>query len=280
MQHLRCKWSPMNLSLITAFGVIILLIVLSAGLGSGVIRVSAGLDSERLKELFGPPENTVITPGGDINIDSVPGLATTSTTLKLRTLLVTYSPKKLYLGDDAQLNILSEDVSLKGASIYLDGAFIYQTQDDNYPLMGLEGGDHMVMVTINGFENATILLKVDKNTYGASEDVKKELTSTERNRVISQGKADLRLYETAACVNCKIMADRIAPLVDKNRGCLEYERLGYWANADELSREFKPTDELPDIIIEGKKGRLKANGIVDLQELKEDIRQVSECHIQ
>ncbi|MFH0861986.1 MAG: hypothetical protein V1875_03050 [Candidatus Altiarchaeota archaeon] len=264
----------MNLSLFASFGLmaaLVLSLVLAAVYlaqeGAGSVQPDKGLASPKDKGLAEA-------------FLALSGIPSTSTTLGAnKHMWVAYSPKKIYRGGDARLNVFSDGLPLKGASIYVDGSFLYQTLDDDYPLMGLEGGSHDVVVQLDGYGNASVTIVVDSKTYAESEDLKVGLTDAQRRGKLLAGMAYIRLYEVPACVNCKIMADRIAAIADKNHECLDYERLGYWAHIDELEGEFEPMDALPNIIIEGKNGRAKLTGLVDSSDLKAKIREVSECDL-
>jgi len=192
---------------------------------------------------------------------------------------VGYSPSKVYLGDDVMLYVQSGGLPLKGASVYLDGVFLYQTHTDYYPLLALDSGTHYVVVSLEGYGNATLELPVDRHPYIYSKDVKVELSEAQRQEIKSEGKVDVRFYETSSCINCKVVLSRLADLVGRNRDCVVFERLGYWEHSPQLLSMFSPTDELPYIVVEGRKGVYKIHGSVTADDVREMIRQASSCSL-
>jgi hypothetical protein len=287
----------MNWKLITITGFIVFMAAVIVGLIGGLIYMNAGGDVERMWETTttnaGPaattapttstaPQTPATQPQATTTSDTLPATTTYTTTTTSTTeapyrapMTLSYSPAKLYKGDNAMITLKSGSTMVSDASIYVDGAFKGGTYGGVYNLERLEGGTHVVTAAKEGYMNATANVTVDENTYAKSKEVKEGLTAAERKAVISQGKANLRFYETSFCSNCAAMRPRIEEFVNENRDCIAYERL----NAYKYASEVEPAIVLPYIVVEGPLGKRKTNGVVSMTVIEDMVAGVSRCDL-
>jgi hypothetical protein len=201
---------------------------------------------------------------------------TTTTTLPPKTMTVSYAPREPYKGDDITLEI----GGLEGAkaSVYLDGA-AYTTCGRACELLTVQGGVRKVIVSAEGFANASLEIQVTTSSYANSREVTRRLTPDERAKVVASGKADLRVYDNPGCSICRQVIPVINKIVDNNRECVAYEKLHAYDNPDDV-REFNGKfDYFPYIIVEGPGGRFRRNGFVTSTEIKDMIADAAGCQV-
>ncbi|MFH1054911.1 MAG: hypothetical protein V1744_02320 [Candidatus Altiarchaeota archaeon] len=273
----------MNMGLTLTLGFMILLAVVLAVLVGGIIYMDSGgaevvapTQTTDTTTSTTPTTTTTTTETTDTTATST--LSTTSTTLELKTLSVSYSPNKLYKTDDVNLDIKSGGIPVHGATVFLNGRVVDQTGEFSYTILSLEGGSNEVVASHDGYYNSTLTIDVEKTTYAASQVVRRELTAAERQRAISDGKADLRVYDSPGCAICAIVIPAINKLVDRNRDCIVYERLHAFDHTSEL-KAFKG-DYFPYIIAEGSLGTFHASGQVSMSQVKDMIERASGCSVE
>jgi hypothetical protein len=160
---------------------------------------------------------------------------------------------------------------------------LFESRGTDYEIQRLDAGNHEVIVAKAGYANGSISIIVDSNTYSTSKDVKVRLTREERRMAISQGKANVRFYETAGCANCRYVLNYLNKIMDKNRDCVAYERLNLYAqdNANDVRDVFGDKSlALPFIIVDGSRGRQSGNGLVPASRIRDMIGQASGCVVE
>jgi len=283
----------MNLGILMTVGFIVFMVILTAGLIGWVLYIGTGNEIYRATttqttvstSTTSTTESTTTAATSTTLVsrsaETLETTSTTSTTVPKR-MKVTYSPETIYTEENVYLTVTEGGgTGIRGATVYIDGTLMYQIQEEKYPLLGLEGGEHELTVSKDGYENVTLTVNVDPETYANSKMVRRELTAGERAKALSLGKADIRFYETSFCPNCAAVVRQLNRVVDKNRDCVVYERLVYYKYVNELSKEFKNGESLPFIIIDGPDGRaFKSSGIVSMNSVRDAIQRSTGCDIQ
>jgi hypothetical protein len=278
----------MNLGLALTLGFIVFMAAVIAAVIGALVYLDSGGEAARetTTTTASTATTTSSTASSTLPTSTTEPLETssTSTTLELRAISLTYSPEKLYLHDKASLEIKSGGEPLMGASIYLDGQLAIPSNNGDDQLPSLEGGPHKVTAVLDGYASATINITVEGSTYSHSPAVRGGLTPEERRSAISEGKADLRFYENPGCIQCITVLNYLNKIVDKNRQCMVFERLNVWnptSNKEAQALFGKDTVlSFPLIVVDGQSGQFKTQGIVSADAIRDMVTRASGCSVQ
>jgi hypothetical protein len=189
---------------------------------------------------------------------------------------VKYSPESPYKGDDLGLEVTSYGTAIGGYSVYLDG-YLYGGCDVDCHILTMTSGRHTIVVAKDNYQNLTFSVEVKPTTYANSPDVRTELTNGQRASVINSGKADLRVYDSPGCSICAQVIPVINKIVDNNRQCIAYEHLHAYDHMSEPDVKSFGVTTFPFIVVEGSRGKFKANGFVTSTLIKNLITEASGC---
>lgn len=278
----------MNLGILLTGGLLVLMVALTAAF------IGLMIYSDSVSPALQPaPEETTTTASSTTSTTSTSSTSvaeststteaptTTTSTMPRKTMALGYSQEKLYLHDSLDVQVSSGGNPLRDVSVYLDGRLLFPPGQEEHLLESLEGGDHTVSASAEGYYNASSNFSVATTTYSNSQEVRRRLTEGERQDAISSGKADFRFYDSPGCPNCKSVLRYLTNIIDKNRQCVIYEKLWVYDNTNELQEHFgKGVLEFPLIVVEGPRGTYKTQGIVSANALREMITSASGCGVQ
>ncbi|MFH0861987.1 MAG: PEGA domain-containing protein [Candidatus Altiarchaeota archaeon] len=274
----------MNVQMVLLFGFILFMFVAIAVLVGGIIY----LDSSNPGVSVSMPQTQTSTTSSSTTSTSTTSstqappeeptttTASTTTTLQLKPLLASFSPKDPYKGDDVIVNASSYGTRLEGLSVYLDGR-LYGGCDIQCELLSMGGGSHTVVLAKMGYENATLTVELAPTTYANSPAVRTKLTPAQRQAAMNAGKASLRVYDSPGCTICAQVMPMINKFVDNNRECVAYEKLHAYDHVSDPDVKSFGVTTFPLIVVEGSRGKFKANGYVTAAMINNLVVQASGC---
>jgi len=279
----------MNLSVTLTIMLVLMMAVMVAALVGGIIY----LDSNPTQN---PPASTTLpttttstsTTTTESTSTTIPATvasieaSSTTSTIALRPLSVTVPAAKLYKFDDANLTVASDGTPVRDGFVYLDGNLLYQASGYSYPLLSLDGGDHKVTVSAEGYENATVAMIVAQTTYANSPERRKNISQDQKDEAFAEGKALISIYDNPGCPNCVLVINAVSKLVDNNRDCIIYQKLYYteYSNSNSLKDYKGVVFPFPLVIVEGSRGRYTSTGLVSASVIRDYAISASGCRIE
>ncbi|MFH1721507.1 MAG: hypothetical protein ABH950_02755 [Candidatus Altiarchaeota archaeon] len=187
-------------------------------------------------------------------------------------LSVHISPTPVYRRDRLKVKVSdSEGNALPDVQILIDKSKEAKTDDTGIAyVVASSHGPHVLSAEKEGYLSANVSLDVDESRYGQSLAVRRLLSTDERQRAISVGKASLRVYETPICPNCRKVKDFTADVIAANRDCILYEVINLWTYQKELEGRF-PVMTTPIVEIEGSGRTFQMNGLISKNTLQKRL---------
>ncbi|MFH1403687.1 MAG: hypothetical protein ABIH11_05395 [Candidatus Altiarchaeota archaeon] len=205
---------------------------------------------------------------------------TSSSTLPaMKQLQVSYIPAGVYRGDYVKVSVSSNGVVVDDAFVLLDGSYLGNTESGVFTIPEFKSGIHELVVVKEGFQNNTGIINASTVPYTSSSEVYRLLSPADRARYLSNGWVNVRYYYTVNCPQCAIVEPKLNAIIQKNRGCVLYEKINILRYREQLIGKFGSSVKTPYLEVQGPRGTYSSSGLVPTHWMEEKILGVTECGV-